>query len=131
MYITFSLKYLFLFRHSLSYPSNAVLRHRKLNSLNNSDNNDDNFNKNLRLYQLSNSKLSLPDRIRLWMVNEGLTWIFISVWVLLGTLVFTLGFIHYDLNDDYDNGLVYTLSLFGSALLTLLYCLLFSKIFIR
>ena len=38
-----------------------------------------------------------------WMINEGGRRLFFSVWIVLHLLVFAFGFIHYQLNDDFNN----------------------------
>lgn len=40
------------------------------------------------------------DRWNVWMVNEGGRRLFFFVWIFLHLLVFALGFVNYQLNDD-------------------------------
>ncbi|TIA80666.1 hypothetical protein E3P92_02846 [Wallemia ichthyophaga] len=77
---------------AIPYPSTAHLRHRKANSL----------NKPGYIPQHGPPpKLSLINRMRIFLLNDGLSYLFIGVWVLLCSLVFGLGFVNYDLNDNY------------------------------
>lgn len=43
------------------------------------------------------------DKWNIWMINEGGRRLFFFVWIFLHLLVFGLGFVNYQLNDDMNN----------------------------
>jgi NADPH oxidase len=45
----------------------------------------------------------LIDKLNVWMINDGGRRLFFSVWIFLHLLVFSLGFVNYQLNDDNNN----------------------------
>ncbi|TIB99426.1 NADPH oxidase B [Wallemia mellicola] len=82
---------------SIEYPTTAHLRHRKVNSLNKVQDGQTLSYKDLHNQQ---KHLTIINRLRIFLLNDGLSYLFIAVWVLISSLVFGLGFVHYDLNDD-------------------------------
>jgi ribosome modulation factor len=47
--------------------------------------------------------MSVRQRWKLWMINEGSQRVFLIIWTFLHLLVLTLGFLNYQLNDSYTN----------------------------
>ena len=86
---------------SIEYPTTAHLRHRKVNSLNKVQDGQTLSYKDLHNQQ---KHLTIINRLRIFLLNDGLSYLFIAVWVLISSLVFGLGFVHYDLNDEYVGG---------------------------
>lgn len=51
----------------------------------------------------SSQSSSVKNKLRHWLINEGSSRLFFTFWVLLHTLVFSFGFIHYQLKDNLVN----------------------------